>query len=65
MKTLAFTVYLVVLIWSPLAFGAFHAGGYTFMILGVLAACLLLVADGIARDRKSGTSSVFRCLPPA
>ncbi|MBN2123712.1 MAG: hypothetical protein JW821_05440, partial [Deltaproteobacteria bacterium] len=56
MERIAFTLYLVVLIWSPLAFGAVHAGAYTFMSLGVLAASLLLTASHITRDRKSGAA---------
>jgi O-antigen ligase len=58
MERLAFSLFLFVLLWSPLAFGAAHATAYTFLVLGVLAGSLLLAAGSLTRDRKTGTYRV-------
>ena len=54
MDKTAFTIYLIVLIISPLLFGAVHTYAYTIMSLGVLTATLLLVIKNIRKDHKSG-----------
>ncbi|MBN1103193.1 MAG: O-antigen ligase family protein, partial [Deltaproteobacteria bacterium] len=54
LERFAFVLCFFVLLWSPLAFGAVHTTAYSFMILGVLTAGLLLAVAGISRDRKSG-----------
>jgi len=50
----AFVIYLIVLILSPLLFGAVHAYAYTIMTLGVLFASLLLIKNNIKKDLKTG-----------
>ena len=54
MEKAAFTTYLVVLVISPLLFGAAHTYAYTLMALGVLSATLLLVITNIRKDLKTG-----------
>ncbi|MBN1102438.1 MAG: hypothetical protein JXL84_03385 [Deltaproteobacteria bacterium] len=49
-----FTIYLIVLFWSHLAFGAVHTGDYTFVTLGVLGASLMLAASEITEERTGG-----------
>lgn len=55
----AFTIYLVILILSPLLFGAVHTYAYTLMTLGILAGTVLLVIKNVKKDLKSG-SYVFQ-----
>jgi len=50
----AFTLYLIVLILSPLLFGAVHTYAYTTMFLVIILAGLLLVAHNIRKDIKHG-----------
>ena len=54
MDKTAFTIYLVILVLSPLLFGAVHTYAYTIMSMGVLSATLLLVIKNIRKDPKSG-----------
>jgi len=54
----AFTIYLIILILSPLLFGAVHTYAYTFMALAVLAGSLLLVKKNIKREIKTGVYQV-------
>ena len=54
MEKTAFTLYLIILILSPLLFGAVHTYAYTLMALGVLAGTLLLVIKDIRKDHVSG-----------
>jgi O-antigen ligase len=58
LERLAFAIYLSVLLWSPLAFGAVHEIGYTILVLGVLAGSLLLLTAHFTRDRKTGAYSL-------
>lgn len=51
----AFTIYLVILIISPLLFGSEHTYAYTLMALGILTGALLLVIKNIRKDLKTGT----------
>lgn len=50
----AFTLYLIVLVLSPLLFGAVHTYAYTLMALGVLSGTLLLVIRNIRKEARSG-----------
>ncbi|MDY6973691.1 MAG: hypothetical protein SV775_15410, partial [Thermodesulfobacteriota bacterium] len=50
----AFIIYLIVLVLSPLLFGAVHAYVYTIMTIGVLAASLLLVIKNTGKNLRSG-----------
>ncbi|MDY7034804.1 MAG: O-antigen ligase family protein [Thermodesulfobacteriota bacterium] len=54
MEKAAFIIFLVVLILSPLLFGAVHTYAYTIMSLGVLIGALLLIRSYIRKDLKSG-----------
>lgn len=54
MDKAALTIYLVVLVLSPLLFGAIHTYAYTIMALGVLTGALLLMIKDIRKDPKSG-----------
>jgi O-antigen ligase len=54
----AFTLYLVVLVLSPLLFGAVHTYAYTIMSLGVFTGGLLLLKKNIRKEIRSG---VYRC----
>lgn len=54
MERLAFIVYIIVLMWSPVAFGAVYTYGNTVSTLGVLLGGLALLVHSIAKDRKSG-----------
>jgi len=49
----AFTIYLIILVVSPLLFGAVHTYAYTIMSLGVLAGGFLLVIKNIGKDPKT------------
>jgi len=50
----AFTLYLIILVLSPLLFGAVHTYAYTIMSLGVFTGSLLLVKKNIRKQIKSG-----------
>jgi O-antigen ligase len=54
----ALTIYLIILILSPLLFGAVHTYAYTFMALAVLAGSVLLVKENIQREIKTGVYQV-------
>jgi len=54
MEKAAFIIYLVVLILSPLLFGAVHTYAYTFMAVSIFMATLLLVKKQIKRDVMGG-----------
>ena len=54
MKKAAFTIYLVILVLSPLLFGAVHTYAYTLTVLGVLVSALLITTDNIRKDPKTG-----------
>ena len=54
MDRAALTIYLIVLILSPLLFGAVHTYAYTLMALGILTGSLLLVIKNIKKDLKTG-----------
>jgi O-antigen ligase len=54
MEKIAFTIYLAVLVISPLLFGAVHAYAYSFCFFLILLASILLVGHNIRRDRRSG-----------
>lgn len=54
MNKAAFTIYLVVLVLSPLLFGAVHTYAYTLVALGVLIAALLITVDNTKKDPKTG-----------
>ncbi|MFC1823322.1 O-antigen ligase family protein [Thermodesulfobacteriota bacterium] len=58
MEKAAFGIYLFVLIFSPLAFGAVHTYAYTIMSIGVLIGTLLLLKKNIKKDPKSGLYQV-------
>jgi O-antigen ligase len=49
----AFTIYLVTLVVSPLLFGAVHTYAYTIMSLGVLVGGLFLVIKNTGKDPKT------------
>ena len=53
MDKTAFTIYLIILVVSPLLFGAVHTYAYTIMSLGVLAGGFLLVIKNIGKDPKT------------
>jgi O-antigen ligase len=53
-ERIAFTLYLIVLVLSPLLFGAVHTYAYTIAFLGVLIGGLLLLIGGVGRDVKTG-----------
>lgn len=54
MERTAFGIYVFVLGWSVLLFGAFYTYVYTVVIIGVLAATLLLIRKSIRKDIKTG-----------
>ncbi len=54
MDKAAFTLYLIILVLSPLLFGAVHTYAYTIMCLGVLTGSLLLVKQNIRKEAKAG-----------
>jgi len=54
MERAALTIYLIVLVLSPLLFGAVHTYAYTLMALGILTGSLLLVIKSIRKDFKTG-----------
>ena len=54
MERAAFKIYLIILVLSPLLFGAVHTYAYTIMCMGVLTGSLLLVKKNIRKDTKSG-----------
>jgi len=54
MNKASFTIYLVILVLSPLLFGAVHTYAYTLMALGVLTGTLLITMDNIRKDQKAG-----------
>lgn len=58
MEKAAFTIYLIILVLSPLLFGAVHTYAYTFMAIAVLAGSFLLVKKIIKREIKSGVYQV-------
>jgi len=49
----AFNIYLIILVVSPLLFGAVHTYAYTIMSLGVLIGGLLLVIKNIGKDPET------------
>jgi len=51
--TIAFNIYLIILVVSPLLFGAVHTYAYTIMSLGVLIGSLFLVIKNIGKDPKT------------
>ena len=57
MERAAFVIYMIVLVLSILLFGAVHTYAYTLMILGVLAATLLIFARNIKKEYRSGRYS--------
>lgn len=54
MQKAAFTIYLIILVLSPLLFGAVHTYAYTVMALAVLTGSVLLVKKNIRREIKIG-----------
>ncbi|CAN2043923.1 O-antigen polymerase [Candidatus Magnetomoraceae bacterium gMMP-1] len=54
MNKLAFIIYLIVLILSPLLFGAVHTYVYSLMSLGILTGTCLLIIHNIKKDHKTG-----------
>ena len=56
MERVAFGIYLLVLIISPLLFGAVHAYAYSFVFAAILLASLLLVVHNIRKDYRTGNS---------
>ncbi len=54
MDRAVFTIYLIVLILSPLLFGSVHTYAYTIMAVGVLTGALLLLIKNIRKDPGSG-----------
>lgn len=55
MERAAFVIYLVILVMSPLLFGAVHTYAYTFMSLGILVASLLVIFGSMKKDPNDGT----------
>ena len=53
MEKSAFIIYLVLLVLSPLLFGAVHTYAYSLMTIGVLVATLLLLFSSIKKDFKT------------
>lgn len=64
MSSTAFTLYLGLLIFGVLFFGAIHFWVYTIVFLGIIAASLLMLAKEIARaydrDKKEGARPRIR-----
>ena len=54
MERVAFGIYLLVLIISPLQFGAVHAYAYSLVFTMILTASLLLAVHNIRRDSRTG-----------
>ena len=54
MNRAAFVIYLSVLIWSVVFFGAVHTYAYTIAFLGIFLATLLVIVDNIRNDPRSG-----------
>ncbi len=54
MERVAFAIYLLVLVISPLLFGAVHTYAYSMIFILILAASLLLVVHNIRKDYKTG-----------
>ena len=54
LNRVAFTIYLIVLILSPLLFGAVHTYAYTLMTLGVLTGTLLIIIKNFKKGNKRG-----------
>ncbi len=54
MEKAAFYIYLIVLVISPLLFGAVHTYAYTIVFLGILVATALVLAENIGKDLGSG-----------
>ena len=54
MERLAFGIYILVLVISPMLFGAVHVYAYSLLFLLILAASLLLAVHNIQRDFKTG-----------
>ncbi len=50
---IAFNIYLITLVISPLLFGAVHTYAYTIMSLGILVSALLLVIKNTGKDPKT------------
>ena len=55
MERIAYGIYLLVLVISPLLFGAVHTYAYSLVFLLILTASLLLVVHNIRRDYKTNT----------
>ena len=55
MERIAFGIYLLVVVISPLLFGAVHAYAYSLVYFLILSASLLLVVHNINRDSKTGS----------
>jgi O-antigen ligase len=55
MEKIAFGIYLLVVVISPLLFGAVHAYAYSLVYFLILIASLLLVVHNIRRDYKTGS----------
>jgi hypothetical protein len=55
MERIAFGLYLLVLIISPLLFGAVHAYAYSLVFFAVLLASFLLVVHNIRKDYRTNT----------
>jgi hypothetical protein len=56
MERVAFLLYLLVLIISPLLFGAVHVYAYSFIFLAILVASLLLLVHNIRKDYRTNSS---------
>ncbi len=54
MNRAALIIYVIVLVLSPLLFGAVHTYAYTVMAVGVLTGALLLLIQNIRKDPTSG-----------
>jgi|GEM_PF-7028763 len=54
MKRAAYIIYMTVLVLSPVFFGAVEYYAYTFLILGVLLASVLLIASDALKKRAGG-----------
>ena len=54
MEKVAFIIYLIILVISPLLFGAVHTYAYTMMSLGVLTGFLLILKKNIRKDDGTG-----------
>ena len=54
MNRAALIIYVIIVVLSPLLFGAVHTYAYTVMTVGVLTGALLLVIQNIRKDPKSG-----------